>query len=93
MSKISVTLSAANMGDQATEADFDKWAAFCAEHLPTLSGLESATVEVDQFAFTGRGAEAEDKISGANEEQRETIKRFVSVDGWDSFCTDGSWAA
>lgn len=86
--KISITLSSANLGNQSTEADFDAWAAYVNEHIDEALGL---VTEVDQFAFTGRGFEAEDRIDGATDEQAEEIERWLSNEGWEAFCS--AWGA
>lgn len=84
MSKInvSVTLTAYNMGPDATEADFDSFAALVADRIDDVTGLD---VEVDQFAFTGSG-QSEDRIDGATDEQREAIRE--ALDGlWQEWCS------
>lgn len=85
MSTIRIALSAANMDPNATEADFDAWATYICDHIDEATGL---VCEVDQAAFTGRGAEAEDRIEGATDEQREAIRGWLSVTGWEAFCAD-----
>ena len=87
---ILITLSAANLGPHATEADFDAWAAYVAKHIGKALGIEA---EVDQYAFTGSGAAAEDCVGGSTAEQREEIRRWLSVDGWEAFCAAGGPAA
>lgn len=85
MSKtISITLSAANMGPNADEAEFDAWASYVNEHIDEALDITS---EVDQFAFTGRGAENEDRVSGGSEEQRDAVREWLSHAGWDAFCS------
>ena len=70
--KIQITLSSANMGPQATEADFDAWVAYVAREIDEALGIDA---EVDQFAFTGPGFEGEDAVSGGTAEQREDVKK------------------
>lgn len=86
MSKITVTLSAANMGPNATENDFDAWAAYVNEHIEFSLGLGSVTV--DQFGFTGRTSATEDQIDGATDEQADDITDYLDGWGWDAFCSD-----
>lgn len=86
---IKVTLSAANLGPQATEADFDAWASYVVAHIDEALGL---SCEVDQAAFTGRGAEGEDRIQGATDEQRDSIRGWLSVTGWEAFCAQATAA-
>lgn len=81
MSKISVTLTAANMGD-VDETDFDLWAKFVAENHEAALGFEIH--EIDQCDFTD-GA-ARDYVSGGTKEQRDAIRHWLSVTGWDDFC-------
>lgn len=83
---IKVTLSSANMGDMTDERDFDLWARYVAETIDDATGL---TVEVDQARFGDAG---EDVISGATEDERETLRTWLSVTGWEAFCS-GPWQA
>lgn len=87
--KIQITLSSANMGPQATEADFDAWVAYVAREIDEALGIDA---EVDQFAFTGPGFEGEDAVSGGTAEQREDVKRWLSGAGWEAFCAEGGAA-
>ena len=87
MSTIKITLSAANMGPESTEEDFDAWTAYVNEHIDEALGI---TTEVEQAGFTGRTAIAEDVISGATEEQAEAIRGWLSVNGWEAFCAASS---
>lgn len=81
MSKISVTLTAANMGD-VDETDFDLWTKFVTENIDEAMGFEVA--EVEQHPFES-GA-ARDTITGGTWAQREAIATWLSVTGWDDFC-------
>jgi hypothetical protein len=80
---ITIILSSAAMGD-VDELDFDLWTRYVSEHVDEATGAEVA--EVHQFRF---GEPGPDRIDGATEEQRETLRRWLSVDGWDSFCGQG----
>lgn len=93
MNAIKITLSAASMGPNATEADFDAWATYVAEHIEhVVDSTESVRVDVDQTAFSGPNAEPEDLVDGATDEQRETIRRYLSTDRWEVFCSETSAA-
>ncbi len=81
---IKIMLSAANMGPQTTEADFDAWAGYVCNHIDEAMGFEVA--DVDQFRFIG-GAGG-DRIDGASDEQREAIRSWLAVAGWEAFCVD-----
>ena len=76
---IKITLSSANMGD-VDEADFDCWAGFVNDRIDDVAG---ATVVVDQFQF---GEADEDQIEGATAAQRDAIRSWLGVDGWNEFC-------
>lgn len=82
---IKIILSAANMGNLADEADFDAWAAFVCEHVDEACGVFVA--DVDQLRFGDAGP---DRVTGATEEQTETILSWLAHDGWDAFCADAS---
>ena len=77
---ITVTLTAYNMGENATEADFDAFAAFVAARIDERVGFE---VSVDQSSF--RNGPAADEISGASDEQRETIREAIEA-MWGDWC-------
>lgn len=84
MSKITVQLSAANMGD-VTEDDFDAWTAYVCNHIDAGVGFE--VYDVSQLRFDNAGP---DIVSGATEEQRAAIREWLSHEGWDAFCADTS---
>ena len=81
MSKISVTLTAANMGN-VDETDFDLWTKFVSENHEAALGFEIH--EIDQHRFLG--GPASDSITGGTEEDREAIRTWLSVTGWETFC-------
>lgn len=83
---IQIILSSANLGDMTDERDFDLWARYVAETIDAATGL---VCEIDQAAFGDAGA---DQIRGATDDERETLRRWLSVDGWEAFCA-GSWQA
>jgi len=87
MSTIKITLSSAAMGDMTDDRDFDLWARYVTENVTESTGVEVA--EVDQYRF---GEAGEDAITGADEDERETLRRWLSVDGWEAFCS-GAWQA
>ena len=65
MSKISVTLTAANMGN-VDETDFDLWTKFVSENHEAALGFEIA--EIDQHRFSG--GPDRDTITGGTEDER-----------------------
>lgn len=78
---LKIILTAYNMGPETTEADFDAWAAYVNEHVDAVVG---ETVQVEQFDFNA--GQSKDRIEGATYEQRETLRRWLAVDGWEAFC-------
>lgn len=82
---ISITLSAANLGTEATVADFDAWHSYVCEHIDAAVGFE--VHEVEQAAFESGDA---DHVSGATDEQREAVRAWLSNEGWEAFCADVS---
>lgn len=84
-STIRITLTSANMGDNADERDFDLWARYVAETIDAATGITVG--EVDQARY---GEAGEDVIVGASEDERETLRTWLSVTGWESFCA-GAW--
>lgn len=85
MSSITVTLTAQNLGPDADESFFDDWAGYLNEHIDEATGLD---VSVGQFAFTGRNSGGdEDVISGATDEQRETIRDAIAT-LWEQGCAE-----
>lgn len=81
---ITVTLSAANMGQNATEADFAAWTAYVESNIERDLGF---AIGVEQSGFTS-GAN-DDRIVGATDEQRECIEAYLGQAGWDAFCAAG----
>lgn len=91
--KIQITLSAANLGPNATEEDFDRWAAYVAEHVETALSLPEGTTEVDQARFSeggddvvivrGSAADGGDRDEATIEED---IGRWLGNEGWEAFC-------
>jgi hypothetical protein len=77
---ITITLSSYNMGD-ATEQDYDAWVEYVREHICASCDLQD--VDVNQAPF---GAGIDETISGADNEQQETISSWLAVDGWVDFC-------
>jgi len=85
VSRPSVKLSAYHTGF-TDEADFDAWISYVAAHLDEEVGFE---VDVEAFAFTGRGAGGdEDEVSGATDDQGEAIHEALSHTLWDRGCGD-----
>ncbi len=81
---ITVILSGANMGD-VDELDYDLWARYVAENVESATSIDA---EVDQLRLGDAG---EDTIVGATAEQRETLRTWLAVDGWEDFCGE-AWA-
>lgn len=82
MTPIHITLTAANMGPNASEADFDAWGAYVADHIGEALGIDA---EVDQYSY--RGGQADDAVRVFDEVKREEIKSWLSNDGWEAFCS------
>ena len=81
MGKISVTLTAAHMGN-VDETDFDLWTKFVTENIDEALGFDVHDIEQGRFPC-GAGA---DVITGATQEQRDAIRAWLDVDGWNAFC-------
>lgn len=81
--KIQITLTAYNMGD-AAESDFDAWAVWVANHVDEACNVDA---DVDQFTF-GRGPDS-DRVSGAADETIESVRAWLSTEGWEQFCAEG----
>lgn len=90
---IKITLTAYNMGEQCSEADFDAWARWVGEHVDEACGVE--VTEVDQYPFpSNHAAHATDRVSGGTEKDNETVRRWLANEGWEAFCADTSaWPA
>lgn len=83
MSKITVYLTAYNLGPDADEAFFNTWFGYVADNIDGATGLD---ITVDKRAFTGRNAGgSDDTIEGATDEQRETIVLALEM-LWESGC-------
>lgn len=78
----SVTLSSYNMGDDATEEDFDSWVSFVVRKIDEACGFE-VSVETKKFGETGG-----DEIN-ATRGKRETIEEALrSI--WEAWCAQGT---
>lgn len=84
--KIKVVLSSSALGqfDMVNEHDFDIWTRYVTETIESATGID-VCVEQGQYGDCG-----EDIIIGASEEERETLRQWLSVDGWEAFCA-GAW--
>ena len=80
---ISVTLTAYNLGPDATEADFDSFAAYVAEHIEGETGMN---ISVDQFPFANSG-HAKDEISGATDSEARAIREALEL-LWEEWCSE-----
>lgn len=80
---IRICLSAASTGFD-DETDYDAWVAYVTGHVCEACDLPDTT-EVDGGQFVG--GPGVDLIYRANEEQEEAIRRWLSIDGWDAFCS------
>lgn len=84
---IEITLSSANMGGDASEADFDAWAAYVTAHIGEAADLQGEAVTVTQRRF---GDSSPDGVEGASDECRATILDELAHGLWDAFCADGA---
>jgi len=80
-----VKLTAYNQGPSATEKDFDDWAIYVANNIEKACGF---AVDVEQFAFTGKGqGGTDDVILDATDEQEEAIEEALRS-LWESGCAE-----
>ncbi len=84
---VTVTLTSYNMGLDATEADFDGWISFVSEKLPERVSFE---VEIDADRF---GTAGDDRISNADDDQRETLRDLLGNILWNEWCSAGAPSA
>lgn len=90
MEKIEITLTAANMGAECDERDFDAWAEFVANEIAEALGIERHRIKIDKHRFSG--GPSSDTVTGGTDEERERIRAWLAVDGWDKFCaTPEAW--
>ena len=85
MSKITVTLSAARMGD-VDEADFDLWAQYVGLGVRARARTQ---FEIDVIQFRFADWSSEDRIEGAEDDERASIKAALAA-MWDDFCGTAS---
>ena|SRR6185436_2848785 len=79
-----VKLTAYNMGDDATEKDFDAWVAYVSEELPERCGCR---VDVDAFPF--RGGPADDRIVAGDEDLQDFLAEELRY-LWADWCAEGA---
>lgn len=77
---ITITMTSYNMGDDATESDFDSWVNFVSDKLGGLINYE-VNVESDNFGTAG-----DDRIDGADDGQREELRELLGVSLWNEWC-------
>lgn len=81
----SVILTAYNLGQDATEKDFNQWVSYVSGKITELCGF---TVEVDSFSFTGKNSGGpNDDIYNASDEQKVIIQDALR-ELWDIGCAD-----
>jgi hypothetical protein len=83
MKNIQIILGSGNMGD-VSEADYDAWTSYVAEHIDDRCGFVVDEVLPRRFGETG-----DDSVRGATEEQREIVNEALRA-LWDDFCADAS---
>ncbi len=81
MKTIVLTLTAQNMGDLATEADFDSFTALVDRRIGDLTGLD---VSVETFAFVG--GPGRDRVSGGEDGDEEKVREALRT-CWEEWCT------
>lgn len=72
------------MGNDATEADFDAWAAWVAKHVDDACGVDAS---VDQFQF-GKGPDS-DRVRCPDDDVSDRVRNWLSNDAWEEFCSEG----
>lgn len=80
---VKIVLSSANMGD-VDEDDFDIWAGYVADSIDDALGFEVESVDQQRFGEAG-----DDIVTGGTQEQREAVRQWLKVAGWESFCGQG----
>jgi len=83
MTNPTVTLTSYNHGDDCTEDDFDDWTYFVDRHIDERTGFD---VAVDSARF---GEPGDDVVSGATDEQEETIHAAIA-ELWIDWCAASS---
>ena len=84
---IEIVLSSYNMGDNVDEVDFDLWARFVRAHVAEVLGVNVECVEQQRFGEGG-----DDVVVGGTQEERDAVRLWLSVDGWEAFCgVGGPW--
>lgn len=78
---ITVVLTSYNMGEHATESDYDSWIEYVADHFCDESG--EALVDVDVRGF---GECSDNQISGGTPDEETRIRETLSW-LWDEWCS------
>lgn len=93
MANTTVKLTAYNMGDEATEEDFDKWVSFVGERIAAKCGF---TVDVEAFNFESGPAEDLVTLGEAawevRDEKTATVREALEA-LWADWCSEGAPAA
>ncbi len=84
MADILITLSSADLGPYATEADFDDWAGYVAAHVDERTGFD-CSVDQARFGAPGDDVVRLEYLASADEADIVAI-RGVIADMWDDWC-------
>lgn len=78
-----VTLTSYNMGDDATEADYNSWTEFVCRHIDERAGFE-VNVEIERFGTAGNDT----FVGNLNEGQLEELRHLVQIELWEEWCSN-----
>ncbi len=78
---IKVELTSYSIGENATAEDFNNWVEFVNKHLESRAGFP-VEISADKFGSTG-----DDRITGGEIEQQETLRQLLSIDLWNDWCS------
>jgi hypothetical protein len=81
---IKVTLTAYNMGENVTEADYDLRFSYVASQLDYATSLD---VDVHKTSFSH--GPLKDLVEGCTEDQHTAVREAIDV-LWDSWCSEGA---
>jgi hypothetical protein len=87
--KVNIVLTAYNMGGDATEEDFDKWAAHAAQHINEACGVDA---RVEQYAFH-KGTDRDFVYSDDDDIDSDRaavvrVRNWLRYGGWHAWCAE-----
>jgi hypothetical protein len=81
---VNVHVAPGHHGEFGCEADYDAWVSYVCAHIDEECHVD-AEVTVEDYDSSGV---CETSVSAKSNDVRESVNRWLAVDGWEEFCSD-----